>query len=70
VFEPAIAAVPAELWGKRQAAELFHELLEHRWYLSEREGSEVSLDEAIESYVDTVLRGLPDEKTLLPGGPE
>ena len=70
VFEPAIAAVPAELWGKRQAAELFHELLEHRWYLSEREGGEVSLDSAIESYVDTVLRGLPDEKTLLPGGPD
>jgi hypothetical protein len=67
VFEPAIAAVPGELWGKRQAAELFHELLEHRWYLSEQEGRDVGLDEAIESYVDTVLRGLPDEKTLLPG---
>ena len=30
VFEPAIAAVPAELRGRRAAAELFHELLEHR----------------------------------------
>jgi hypothetical protein len=67
VFEPAIAAVPGELWPKRQAAELYHELLEHRWYLSEREGRDVGLDEAIESYLDTVLRGLPDEKTLLPG---
>ena len=26
VFEPAIAAVPAELWGKREAAEVFHEI--------------------------------------------
>ena len=67
VFEPAIAAVPGELWPKRQAAELYHELLEHRWYLSEREGRDVGLDEATESYLDTVLRGLPDEKTLLPG---
>ena len=67
VFEPAIAAVPGELWPKRQAAELYHELLEHRWYLSEQEGREVGMDEAIRSYVDTVLRGLPDEKTLLPG---
>jgi tRNA A-37 threonylcarbamoyl transferase component Bud32 len=67
VFEPAIAAVPGDLWPKRQAAELFHELLEHRWYLSEREGRDVGLDEAIQSYLDTVLRGLPDEKTLLPG---
>jgi hypothetical protein len=67
VFEPAIAAVPGDLWPKRQAAEVFHELLEHRWYLSEREGRDVGLDEAIQSYLDTVLRGLPDEKTLLPG---
>lgn len=67
VFEPAIAAVPGELWPKRQAAELYHELLEHRWYLSEREGRDVGLDEATASYLDTVLRGLPDEKTLLPG---
>jgi len=67
VFEPAIAAVPGDLWPKRQAAEVFHELLEHRWYLSEREGRDVGLEEAIQSYLDTVLRGLPDEKTLLPG---
>ena len=45
VFEPAIAAIPAELWGKREAAELYHELLEHRWYLSEQEGREVSREE-------------------------
>ena len=34
VFEPAIAGVPAELYGKREAAEIFHEILEHRWYLA------------------------------------
>jgi tRNA A-37 threonylcarbamoyl transferase component Bud32 len=65
VFEPAIAAVPPELWGKREPAELFHELLEHRWYLSERAGRDVGLDEAIESYLATVLRGLPDERSVL-----
>jgi hypothetical protein len=66
VFEPAIAAVPAELWGKRQPAELYHELLEHRWYLSEQEGKEVGLPETIDSYVASVLRGLPDERAVLP----
>ncbi len=66
VFEPSIAAVPAELWGKREAAELFHELLEHRWYLSERQGGDVGLDEAIADYIASVLRGLPDEKAVLP----
>jgi len=65
VFEPAIAAVPPDLWGKREPAELYHELLEHRWYLSERAGRPVPLSEAIESYLSTVLRGLGDERAML-----
>jgi Domain of unknown function (DUF4032)/Lipopolysaccharide kinase (Kdo/WaaP) family len=65
VFEPAIARIPSELWGKRAPAELYHELLDHRWYLSEQAGREVSLNEAIDSYVENVLRALPDERALL-----
>ena len=65
VFEPAIAAVPRELRGKRDPAQLYHELLEHRWYLSERAGREVPLKEAVDDYVETVLRRLPDERTVL-----
>jgi hypothetical protein len=68
VFEPAIAAVPRELLGKRDAAEIFHELLEHRWYLSERAGRELPLEQAIADYVDSHLRALPDEKVVLPEG--
>jgi hypothetical protein len=62
IFEPAIAALPPELQGKRAAAEIFHELLEHRWFLSERAGRDIGMDEAIASYVDQVLRPAPDEK--------
>lgn len=65
VFEPALASVPLELWGKREPAELYHELLEHRWYLSEEAGRDVGLDEAIESYVETVLPSLPEERGIL-----
>jgi hypothetical protein len=65
VFEPAIAAVPAELLGKRAAAELFHELLEHRWFLSEDAGRDVGMTKTIGSYVDDVLRPATDEKTPL-----
>ena len=61
VFEPSIAAIPTELWGKREPAELYHELLEHRWYQSQRKGSDVGRDEARRSYVD-FLRSLPDER--------
>jgi hypothetical protein len=64
VFEPAIAAIPQELWGKREAAELYHELLEHRWYLSEQAGREVSREEAVASYVN-LLRELPDERRAI-----
>jgi len=62
VFEPAIAAVPRELLAKRAPAEIFHELLEHRWFLSEQAGKDVGLDAAIADYVETVLRPAPDER--------
>jgi Domain of unknown function (DUF4032)/Lipopolysaccharide kinase (Kdo/WaaP) family len=68
VFEPAVAAVPPELWVKRQPAEVFHEILEHRWLLSERGGSDVGLEAAVRSYVDDVLRHAPDERTVLAPG--
>jgi tRNA A-37 threonylcarbamoyl transferase component Bud32 len=62
VFEPAIAAIPEELRGRRAAAELFHELLEHRWFLSEKAGKDVGIDKALADYVETVLRPAPDER--------
>ena len=56
VFEPAVAAIPAELWGKRDAAEVFHEALEHRWFLSQQAGEDIGLMPAVEAYVEDVLR--------------
>nr|WP_239579239.1 DUF4032 domain-containing protein [Microlunatus panaciterrae] len=66
-FEPVLAAVPRELGSKLEPAELFHEVLEHRWFLSEQAGHEVPLREAAESYVTTVLHRLPDEALALGG---
>jgi len=65
VFEPAIAAVRAELWGKREAAEVFHEILEHRWYLSQRAERDVGVMEAARDYVENVLPQARDERTVL-----
>jgi hypothetical protein len=65
VFEPTVAAVPVELWGKRDAAELFHEALEHRWYLSQQAGEDVGMSAAATAYVDDVLRHEPDERAVL-----
>jgi tRNA A-37 threonylcarbamoyl transferase component Bud32 len=65
VFEPAVAAIPAELWGKRDAAEVFHEALEHRWFLSQEADEDVGLMPAVQAYVDDVLRHAPDERAVL-----
>jgi len=64
VFEPAVATVPRELHDKLPAAEAFHEILEHRWYLSEANGHDVGILEAAKSYVEKVLRHTPDERVV------
>lgn len=60
-FQPVVTAVPIELRGKREAAQLFHEVLDYRWYASQRENREVPLLEATWGYIQEVLRELPDE---------
>ena len=70
VFHPVVLSVPRELHGKLDQAEVFHEVLEHRWFLSERAGRDVGIREAATSYVDSVLRHKPDEKSLLAPVPD
>ena len=64
-FEAAVRSVPAELRGKLAPAEIYHEVLEHRWYLSESHGREVGLPEAVASYIGGVLVHKPDEASVL-----
>ena len=45
MFEPVIEAIPADLAAKLEPAEIFHEVLEHRWFLSEAAGHEVSMEQ-------------------------
>jgi hypothetical protein len=61
IYEPIIRMVPPGARGKLEPAELFHEILEHRWYLSERAGAEVDIRDAARDYVTTVLPHRPDE---------
>jgi hypothetical protein len=65
VYEPIVSAVPPELAQKREPPELFHELLEHRWFLSEQEGREVLNEEALADYLATQLAEQPSERTVL-----
>jgi hypothetical protein len=66
VYEPLMAMVPPEARGKLEPAEIFHELLVHRWYLSERAGREVSLQDTARDYIDTVLASKPEEAVAAP----
>ncbi len=57
--------MPRPLAVKLEAAEVFHEVLEHRWYMSERAGTDTPLRTAIRDYVDNVLPTKPDEQAVL-----
>ena len=65
VFEPVVRAVPRHLRGKLEPAEVFHEVLEHRWFMSEQQRREVSTMTAALDYVDAVLTHKPDEQAVL-----
>ncbi|MDK1328090.1 DUF4032 domain-containing protein [Arthrobacter sp. zg-Y1143] len=65
VFEPIVKAVPRDLGSKLEAAEVVHEVLEHRWYMSEKANRNVPMAEAVQSYMDTILRHRRDEAAIL-----
>jgi hypothetical protein len=55
VFRPTVNQIPPELQGRIELAQFFHEVLEHRWYLSEKAGHDVGLEFAAKTYVAEVL---------------
>ncbi|MEU5926681.1 DUF4032 domain-containing protein [Streptomyces antimycoticus] len=59
VFRPTVRAVPEELRGVTDTAQIYYELLEHRWLLSERARRDVGLDVTVEDYIRTVLTDRP-----------
>jgi methylglyoxal synthase len=72
-FEPTIAAIPDALRANIEPAEAFHEILEHRWFLSEAAGYDIGLRKAVDSYVENVLvprHGLGGAPLVHPAGPE
>jgi hypothetical protein len=66
VYDRIVEMVPPELRGRLQPAEVFHQILEHRWLLSERAGREIDIFETTRDYVDTILTRLPEEKLTAP----
>ncbi|MGD1218658.1 MULTISPECIES: DUF4032 domain-containing protein [Streptomyces] len=72
VFRPTVRAVPPDLRGSMDAAEIYHQLLEHRWFLSERAQHDIGLDTAVEDYVTNILpkvrEGLPTQADTAQSG--
>jgi tRNA A-37 threonylcarbamoyl transferase component Bud32 len=69
-FEPVVRMVPPELRGKLEPAEVFHEILEHRWYLNEEYDEELDLFETARDYVERVLSHKPDTEVTPPPPPD
>jgi hypothetical protein len=61
VYEPILAMIPPDQRGKLDGPEIFHEILEHRWFLSERAGAEQDILDVADDYVRNVLPHRPDE---------
>lgn len=64
-YEPTVRSIPENLRGKLVDAEIYHQVLDHLWFLSERAGQDIGLPEATKDYVDNVLSNLPEERTVL-----
>jgi tRNA A-37 threonylcarbamoyl transferase component Bud32 len=65
-FDPVVARIPEELRGRRDPAELFHEVLDHWHQLSTVERRDVELWDAADDYVTNVLAFAPDERRVSP----
>jgi len=60
VYEPVVEAIPDDLRGRLAPTEIFHEVLEHRWYMSEAAGRDVGTTAAARSYFKRILPEAPE----------
>jgi hypothetical protein len=71
VYDPVVQAIPAHLRQRLEEVEVFHEILEHRWFLSERAGRDIGTTAARDDYFTRVLPAVPDDLTITaPPAPE
>ena len=61
VYQPVIEMVPVDARAKLEPAEVFHEVLQHRWYLAEQQGHDVETFTAAADYIANVLQHKPEE---------
>ena len=60
VYQHTTSQIPDYLRGRVDPVQMFHEILEHRWFLGEKNGVDLGLDNAAQDYVAHVLPGRTD----------
>ena len=70
VYDPVVDAIPAELRDRLDEVEIFHEILEHRWFLSEAAGRDIGTTAARDDYFAQVLPKVPDALTVAAAFPQ
>jgi uncharacterized protein DUF4032/lipopolysaccharide kinase (Kdo/WaaP) family protein len=65
VFEPVVRAVPAGMRNKLEPQEIFTQIIQHKWLLSEQAGRDVGMAPAVQSYLNDILANKPDEQAVL-----
>ncbi|HEX5201020.1 DUF4032 domain-containing protein [Paractinoplanes rhizophilus] len=65
VFEPVVRAVPAGMRRKLEPQEIFTQVIQHKWLMSEKAGRDVGMAAAVQSYLADVLSRKPDEQAIL-----
>lgn len=63
-YEPVISAIPPDLAAKLEPGQIFHEFLDHRWFMAQDAGRDVPLEDVIQSYVSNILPTKRDEALL------
>lgn len=64
VYDPLLESVPDELRERLEPAEIFHNLLVHRYFLAEQRQGIVENEEALADYLSSVLETQPTERQL------
>jgi len=61
IYGSVMASIPADLRGRLDDAEIFHEILEHRWFMSEAAGKDIGTTAAAGDYLARVLPAVPGD---------
>ena len=64
-FEPVVNAVPRHMRGRLEPAEVYHEVLQHRWFMSEQAGEDVGRLVATQDYLAKILVNKPEERAII-----